>query len=41
MHYPPLSAWSGQSDRIVFEAADGGRDSLLEVGLDDVRVERP
>jgi carboxypeptidase T len=37
----PLAAWSGQTIRIVFEAVDGGRDSLLEVGIDDVRVERP
>jgi carboxypeptidase T len=37
----PMNAWSGQTIRIVFEAADGGRDSLLEVGIDDVRVERP
>jgi carboxypeptidase T len=37
----PMNAWSGQTIRLVFEAADGGRDSLLEVGIDDVRIERP
>jgi len=37
----PLAAWGGRTIRIVFEATDGGRDSLLEVGIDDVRVERP
>jgi len=37
----PVAAWSGRTIRIVFEATDGGRDSLLEVGIDDVRVERP
>jgi len=37
----PMNTWSDQTIRIVFEAADGGRDSLLEVGIDDVRVERP
>ena len=37
----PLGAWSGRTIRIVFEAADGWRDSLLEVGIDDVRIERP
>ncbi len=37
----PLNTWSGQTIRIVIEAVDGGRDSLLEVGIDDVRVERP
>jgi hypothetical protein len=37
----PMNAWSGQTIRLVFEAADRGRESLLEVGIDDVRVERP
>jgi carboxypeptidase T len=37
----PLTAWGGKTIRVVFEATDGGRDSLLEVGIDDVRVERP
>jgi carboxypeptidase T len=36
-----LTAWSTQTIRIVFEATDGGHDSILEVGLDDIRVERP
>jgi hypothetical protein len=36
-----LTAWAGQSIRIVFEATDGGGDSLVEAGVDDVRVERP
>jgi hypothetical protein len=35
-----LTTWGGQRIRIVFEATDGGVDNLLEVGVDDVRVER-
>ena len=36
-----VSAWSGQTIRIVVQATDGGHDSLIEAGIDDVRVERP
>ena len=36
-----LSAWAGQKIHIVFQATDGGNDSLVEAGVDDVRVERP
>jgi hypothetical protein len=36
-----LSAWGGQKIRIVIQATDGGSNSLVEVGIDDVRVERP
>ena len=36
-----LTDWAGQTIRIVFETTDGGRDSLIEAGVDDVRVERP
>jgi carboxypeptidase T len=36
-----LASWAGQSVRIVFQATDGGHDSLVEAGIDDVRVERP
>ncbi len=36
-----LDAWAGQRIRILFEAEDGGRASLVEAGIDDVRVTRP
>jgi len=36
-----LDAWAGQSIRIVFQARDMGRDSLIEAAIDDVRIERP
>jgi len=36
-----MTPWAGQSVRIVFEATDGGVDSLVEAGVDDVRIERP
>ena len=37
----PLAKWAGQTIRIVFTATDGGPDSLVEAGVDDVRVEMP
>ena len=36
----PLTPFAGTSIRIVIQAADGGPDSLVEVELDDIRVER-
>ncbi|HEV7809001.1 MAG TPA: M14 family metallopeptidase [Candidatus Limnocylindrales bacterium] len=36
-----LTPWAGQSVRIVFQAIDGGSDSLVEAALDDIRVELP
>ncbi len=36
-----LDAWAGQAVRIRFQAADAGRSSTVEVGIDDVRVTRP
>lgn len=36
-----LTRWAGQSIRIVISATDGGRDSLVEALVDDIRVERP
>jgi hypothetical protein len=36
-----LNRWAGQSIRIVIGASDGGPDSLVEAGIDDIRVERP
>jgi hypothetical protein len=35
-----LTPWAGKSIRIVIQAADGGHDSLVEVLIDDIRVER-
>jgi len=35
-----LTPWAGTSIRIVIQAADGGPDSLVEVLIDDIRVER-
>jgi hypothetical protein len=37
----PLDAWAGQTIRLRFEAADGAGASLVEAGLDDIRVTRP
>ncbi|MEW6223124.1 MAG: M14 family zinc carboxypeptidase [Chloroflexota bacterium] len=37
----PLDAWAGQTIRIRFEAEDGAGASLVEAGVDDVRVTRP
>ena len=37
----PLTKWAGQTIRIVFTATDGGPDSLVEAGVDDVRIELP
>ena len=37
----PLTTWAGTSVRIVIVATDGGHDSEVEIGIDDVRVERP
>jgi carboxypeptidase T len=37
----PMSPWAGQTIRLVFEATDGDVDSLVEAGVDDVRIERP
>jgi hypothetical protein len=36
----PLQKWAGQTIRIVFAASDTGGDSLVEAGIDDVRIER-
>ncbi len=36
-----LDAWAGQTIRIRFEAMDGDHGSLVEAGVDDVRVTRP
>jgi len=37
----PMTPWAGQTVRIVFEAADLGRVSTVEAGVDDVRITRP
>jgi hypothetical protein len=34
----PISGFAGQTIRLVFTATDGGPDSLVEAGLDDVRI---
>ncbi len=36
-----LTPWAGQPIRIVIQATDGANDSLVEVLVDDIRVERP
>lgn len=36
-----LDAWAGQSIRLRFVAEDGGPDSTVEAGIDDVRITRP
>ena len=36
-----LDAWAGQAIHLRFEALDGGADSIVEAGVDDVRVTRP
>jgi hypothetical protein len=35
-----LDAYAGQTVRLLFEAADGGADTLVEASVDDVRVYR-
>ena len=37
----PMSDFAGQTIRIVFEAADEGKASLVEAAVDDVRITRP
>ncbi len=37
----PLDRWANQTIRVVIGANDGGADSLVEAGVDDVRVQRP
>ncbi len=36
-----LDAWAGQTIHLRFEALDGGSPTLVEAGVDDVRVTRP
>ena len=37
----PLTAWAGQTIRIIFSATDAGRGSTVEAGVDDIRIEQP
>lgn len=34
-----MAAWAGQTIRIVIQARDGARDSLIEAAVDDLRIE--
>ncbi len=36
-----MTAWAGETVRIVFEAADLGHSSTVEAAVDDVRITRP
>jgi carboxypeptidase T len=36
-----LGPWAGKAVRLVVRATDGGHDSLVEAGIDDVRFEQP
>ena len=36
-----MAPWAGQTVRIVFAAADRGRESTVEAAVDDVRITRP
>jgi aminopeptidase S len=36
-----LSAYAGQTIRLVFLAKDGGRGNLVEAAVDDVRIRHP
>jgi hypothetical protein len=37
----PMTAWAGQTIRLVLSATDAGVDNLVEAAVDDVRIERP
>jgi carboxypeptidase T len=37
----PLTPWAGTSVRIVIVATDGGPGTIMEIGIDDIRIERP
>ncbi len=37
----PTGPWAGKAVRIVIQATDGGTNSLMEVLIDDIRLERP
>jgi carboxypeptidase T len=37
----PLTDWAGKTVRFVFVVTDGGPDSTVEAGVDDVHVEQP
>jgi hypothetical protein len=36
-----MAPWAGQRVRLVFVARDAGSASLVEAGIDDVRIQRP
>jgi hypothetical protein len=36
-----LSPWAGKRIRLVFLARDAGRSSIVEAGVDDIRIQRP
>jgi hypothetical protein len=37
----PLTTWAGTSVRIVIQATDGAAGSIVEIAVDDIRVEQP
>jgi hypothetical protein len=36
-----LNAWASKTIRIVFVGTDGAAGSLVELGVDDIRIESP
>ena len=41
LSWSDLTPWAGKTIRVRFSATDGGSNSLVEAGFDDVRVTQP